>query len=89
MATHTLQVTLCVKGKEHCTTRTDYVNKYPSTLQTTSYNFPATGNTGEICTGVVKATVLFNKIAAQHFADLVMLEKKEEIIPAFINPVIE
>ena len=49
MATHKLQAMLCVKGKEHCTTRTDYVNKYSSTLQTTSYNFPATRNTGEIC----------------------------------------
>ena len=88
MATHKLQAMLCMKGKGHCTTRTDYINKYPSTLQTTSYNFPATGNTGEICTGVVKAPVLFNKNAAQHFADLVMLEKKE-IIPAFINPVID
>ena len=32
MATHKLQVMLCVKGKQHCTTRTDYVNKYSSTL---------------------------------------------------------
>ena len=32
MATHKLQAMLCVKGKQHCTTRTDYVNKYSSTL---------------------------------------------------------
>ena len=42
MASHKLYATLCVKGSEHNTTRTDYVNKYPLTLQTTSYNFPGT-----------------------------------------------
>lgn len=31
-----------VEGKEILTTRTDYVNKYPSVLQTTSYNFTQT-----------------------------------------------
>ena len=87
MATHKLHATLCVKGSEHCTTRSDYVNKYPSTLQTTSYNFPSTGTTGEICAGIVKAPVLYKKNAAQHFCDLQMIEKQEEIRPAFINPI--
>ena len=87
MASHKLHATLCVKGSEHNTTRTDYVNKYPSTLQTTSYNFPGTKTTGEICAGVVKAPFLFEKNAAQHFADLEMLERHEEVKPAFMNPV--
>lgn len=87
MATNKQHATLCVKGREHLTTRTDYVNKYPSTLQTTSYNFPSTKTTGEICGGVVKAPILFEKNPAQHFADLEMLENQEEVIPVFINPV--
>ena len=31
-----------VQESEVLSTRTDYVNKYPSVLQTTSYNFSAT-----------------------------------------------
>ena len=53
MATHESHATLCISGKESLTTRTDYVNNYPSMLQTTSFNFPATANTGEICAGVL------------------------------------
>ena len=87
MATNKQHATLCVKGSEHLTTRTDYVNKYASVLQTTSYNFPSTKTTGEICAGVVKAPGLFEKNPAQHFADLEMVEQHEEITPAFINPV--
>ena len=64
LATHGLHGNLCVKGKEALATRTDYVNKYPSTLQTTSYNFPTTKTTGEICMGVVKASMLYNKTSA-------------------------
>ena len=86
MATHKLHASLCVKGSEHKTTRTDYVNKYPSNLQTSSYNFPSTKTTGEICAGVVKAPLLYGKNAAQHFADLQMLEQQEEVQVAFINP---
>ncbi|CAB3982277.1 Hypothetical predicted protein [Paramuricea clavata] len=86
LATHRLHGNLCVKGKETLATRTDYVNKYPSTLQTTSYNFPGTETTGEICMGVVKAPVLFSKNSAQHLADLEAISKNECSKPAFINP---
>ena len=74
-----------VQGQEVLTTRTDYVNKYPSVLQTTSYNFSKTGTTGEMCVGVVKASPLHQKNPAQHVADLCMLESKEELKPVFIN----
>ena len=47
MTTHKLHSTLDIKGSEPLTTYTDYVNKYPSTLQTTSYNFPSTQATGK------------------------------------------
>lgn len=59
---------------------------YPSTLQTTSYNFTATKTTGEICAGVVKGSGVFQKNAAQHAADLSMLECQDSVKAAFINP---
>ena len=74
-----------VQGREVLTTRTDYVNKHPSLLQTTSYNFSKTNTTGEVCVGVVKAFPLHQKNPAQHFADLCMLESKEELKPVFLN----
>ena len=43
-----------VQGCDMITTRTDYVDKHPSVLQTTSYNFTATRTTPEVCVGVVK-----------------------------------
>ncbi len=61
MATHKLQKTLCVRGNETLTTYTDYVTKYPSTLQTSSYNFAQTSTTGELCAGVVKAAQSITK----------------------------
>ncbi|CAH3156626.1 unnamed protein product [Porites evermanni] len=66
LATHNKQATLCIKDSVPLTTTTDYVNKYPSTLQTTSYNFSSTGTTAEICSGIVKAIPLHQKNPAQH-----------------------
>ena len=73
------------EGNEPLTTRTDYTNKYPSTLQTTSYNFPGTNTTGELCAGIVKVPGIFEKNPALHAADLAMIEGKEEIKAAFVN----
>ena len=75
--------TPAVQGQEVLTTRTDYVNKYPSLLQTTSYNFSRTNTTGEVCVGIVKASPIHQKNPAQHIADLCMLESKEELKPVF------
>lgn len=85
MTTHKQHGTLCLKNEVPLTTRTDYVNRYPSVLQTTSYNFPATDTTEEICAGVVKAQPLHCKNPAQHFEDLLMVEDKPEVKPAFHN----
>jgi hypothetical protein len=85
MTTSKQHGTLCLKDNLPLTTRTDYVNPYPSVLQTTCYNFPATCTTGEVCAGVVKAKPLFNKNPAQHFADMLKLQEKEEIKPVFTN----
>jgi hypothetical protein len=76
--------TLTLKYNVPLTTTTDYVNPYPSVLQTTSYNFPSTGTTNEVCAGVVKAKKLFPKNPAQHYADMLMLEKHEDMNPAFL-----
>ena len=75
-----------VQGGEILTTRTDYVNKYPSVLPTTCYNLSFTGTTQEICVGIVKAPKVHQKNPTQHAADLEILEDKEELSPAFTNP---
>ena len=47
-----------VQGQDITTTRTDYVNKYPSIIQTTSYNFTGTQTTAERCVGVVNHCII-------------------------------
>ena len=42
LATNNQHRTLVVDGKQTLTTHTDYLNKYPSTLQTMCYNFTGT-----------------------------------------------
>ena len=74
-----------VQGRDMLTTRTDYINKHPSVLQTTSYNFSKTTTNSEVCAGVVKATPLHQKNPAQHLADLCMLEGQDELKPVFFN----
>ena len=74
-----------VKGQDILTTRTDYVNKYPSVLQTTSYNFSSTDTTIEDCVGVVNASGTYPKNPAQHACDLEMLDSKEELKHVFKN----
>ena len=86
ITTHKLHKTHAVQGKDTLTTHTDYVNRYPSTLQTTSYNFSKTSTTPELCAGVVKAAGLFSKNPAQHSSDIAMLEKSEQVGAAFVNP---
>ena len=87
MSTHRLHKTPVVQGKEALTTRTDLVNRYPSILQTSSYNFAKTATTIGFCAGVVKANGLYPKNPAQHAADIQMLEELPQIGPAFINPI--
>ena len=73
-----------VKGKEILTTRTDYVNRYHSILQT-SYNFTRTCTTPETCVGIVKAVPIHKKNPAQHFSDLVMLSTEPDLKSVFAN----
>ena len=85
LQTHRLHRSPMVKGKEVLATYTDYVNSYPSHLQTTSYNYTGTKTTNELCAGVVKGAGIFPKNPAQHFADLCMLEMEEVLSLAFLN----
>ena len=81
MATHRLHRTPMVQGHQALTTYTDYVNRYPSLLHTTSYNFSATQTTAEVCAGIVKPSGIFPKNPAQHAADFSFLEKQLEFQP--------
>ena len=68
------------------TTHTDYVTRYPSVLQTTSYHFTRTGTTPKVCAGVVKAFPIHSKNPGQHAADFAMLMEKEELHAVFHLP---
>ena len=74
-----------VQGKEILTTRTYFVNKYNSNLQTTSYYFSSTSTTQEACVGVVKAIPMHCKNPTQHIQDLWMLSNVVELQPVFYN----
>ena len=54
-------------------------------MQTTSYNFTGSATSAEICAGVVKASAVYPKKPAQHFADLKMAAEKEVFSPVFKN----
>ena len=71
--THKQHKVLAEAGNPELTTRTDFLNKYTSILQTTSYMFLETESTPETCIGVVKAHKVHRKNPAQHASDLEML----------------
>lgn len=86
LATNKQHATPVVQKCEVLTTRTDFVNSYPSTLQVMSYNFTETATTSEVCVGVVKAPVgVHYKNPCQHASDLKMLEKVKHLKPVFWN----
>ena len=84
LATHNRHATLCMGKEPPLTTKTDYVNKYTSTIQTT-YNFSGTNTTAEIYAGIVKAVPLHHKNPAQHAADMDVMDTYQEIKPAYFN----
>lgn len=86
LATNKQYAAPAVRGSDVLTTHTDYVNRYRSVLQTTSYNFTGTTTTLEYCAGVVKAQPLFSKSPAQHAADFEMLQGEEELKKVFLQP---
>ena len=70
--THKQHKILADAEEPELTTRTDYVNKYASVLQTTSYLFMGRESTVETPVGVVKPHTVFEKNPAQHAADFEM-----------------
>ena len=86
LATHRLHRSPTVKGKEILTTRSDYINSYPSILQTTSYLFSKTETTGEVFVGIVKGSGVYPKNPAQHMQDLEMLEESGQVEAVFVQP---
>ena len=71
------------------TTRTDYVNKYSSILQTSSYLLMSTDTTDEHALAIVKAHSVYQKNAAQHAADFVMVQDLQDFAHYFENKPIE
>ena len=67
MCTSNKAPTHCMQGQPALTTKTDYQARYHNTLQTTSYNFTASENTGEVCIGVVKSRRYTHKRALATF----------------------
>ena len=66
LTTHCKHASPTVPGKEVLTTHTDYVNRYPSILQTTSYNFTATETTQEKSAGVESLPKYSNAAFCRH-----------------------
>ncbi len=87
--THKQKTVLAEKGSPELTTRTDYVNKYSSVLQTSSYMFLETDNTPLGCFGVVKPHDVFPKNPSQHAADLEILEGNVLAKPFLSNKIID
>lgn len=71
------------------TTRTDYVNKYASVIQVTSYLMPATKTTPQLSAGIVKPHILYPKDPSQHTADLVIFENDPDFQPCLKNKPID
>jgi len=80
--THKQNKVLSVSTSPEVTTRTDFVNKYSSILQVSSYLIMESENTADVCGALVKGQALFNKNAAQHISDLTMLENT---VPMFTD----
>ena len=87
--THKLHKATSLTHQPETTTRTDYVNKYASVIQTTSAMFLGTATTSERCVRVVKAQPVHYKKPAQHAADLAMLQSKDELAPWLKNKAID
>ena len=87
--THKQHASFATTGSPEVTIRSDYLNKYTSILQVSSYCFLSTETTKEVCCGLVKAHMLFEKNPAQHMADLNMLQRNPEFQALFQNKQIE
>jgi len=64
--THNRSNTLQISSEQTPTTKTDFVEIYPSHLQTSNYEFPGTGHGVQQCIGAVKAAGVHPKSGALH-----------------------
>lgn len=87
--THKQYKAISDASQQEVTTRTDYVNKYASILQVTSYLVPGTKTTPQYSAGIVKAHIVYPKDPSQHAADVVMLENEQEFKPCLKNKPID
>ena len=78
---HKHSKTITLTNRPALTTRTDFVNDYPSVIQTTSYLFMETDTSKQACVGVVKPHFTYPKNAAQHAADLELLQNSPDLQP--------
>lgn len=74
--THSQHRVLSVQ--QEVTTRTDFMNKYSSILQTSTYLLMDTDTSNERAAGIVKDHVSFNKHPSQHASDLKFLKTTDE-----------
>ena len=82
--THKHHKAVCLEGKPELTSHSDYISKYRSYLQVTSCLFMEAENTGRVAVGIVKApSVLHEKTATQHLADLYMLRENPKLDVCF------
>ena len=87
--THKQHASISAVDEPELTTRSDYLNKYPSVLQVSSHMFMSTETTKEVSCGIVKAHAVFEKSPAKHAADLHMLEDTQEFKHIFQDKDIE
>ena len=87
--THKQHPILQDKSTPELTTRTDFLNRYSSNLQVTSYLLMETQNTPVACVGVVKPQKIIPKNPGQHSADLKKLGSFIEVKPLLEGKKIE
>ena len=76
--THKQHKSISQSEKPEVTTRIDYVNKYGSIIQVTSYLLLGTKTTPQLSAGIVKPQMIYPKNPVQHMADMYMLQKKPD-----------
>lgn len=87
--THKQHKAVSDASHQEVTTRTNYVNKYASVLQVTSYLIQATKTTPQLSAGVVKPHILYPKDPSQHAADILMVENDPDFKPSLKNEPID
>lgn len=86
--THSQHKVLSMEDQE-VTTRTDFVNKYSSVLQTSTYLFMETVTNEEMAAGIVKNHFSFEKNPSQHAADFKFLKTTPEFKDFFSGKTVE